>query len=76
VFWNSRKTSVTISAELHKKIALTCPPIGHEPGEVVRIRSLYRPEGGFEKPARRRGAYASGKYRELDSSERPICTLT
>jgi hypothetical protein len=34
-----RKTSMTISAELHRSIERTCTPIIDDPGEVVGLRS-------------------------------------
>ena len=37
--WLSRKTSMTISAELHRSIERTCTPIMEDPGEVVDVRS-------------------------------------
>lgn len=44
-----RKCSVTISAELHEKIARSCEPVDQTPSEVVCVRSP-RTKFSAEKP--------------------------
>jgi hypothetical protein len=38
VFWKIRKNSVTISAEMHEKIAAGCERINEVPSAVLRYR--------------------------------------
>lgn len=45
MFWKFRKSSVTITAELHEKIARSCKPIEQVPSEVVRVRALQKTRG-------------------------------
>lgn len=40
MFWKFRKRSITISAELHEKLAQTCEPIDEVPSSVVRVRPV------------------------------------
>jgi hypothetical protein len=42
VFWKFRKQSITISAELHEKLAQTCEPIEEVPSAVLRVRRVKR----------------------------------
>jgi hypothetical protein len=43
MFWKSRASNFTISAELHEKILRTCPPIEHDSCEIVSLRSRRQP---------------------------------
>lgn len=40
MFWKPRKSSLTISAELHEKLVRSCEPIDGVDSEVVRVRSI------------------------------------
>jgi len=40
VLWRSRKSGLTIPAELHEKLSRVCQPIDQVPSEVLRIRMI------------------------------------
>ena len=40
MFWNSRKSSITVSRELHDRVARSCVPIVDSTSEVVAVRRL------------------------------------
>ncbi len=40
MFWNRRKSSITITAELHEKLARTSQPIQEVDSEVICVRSV------------------------------------
>ncbi len=60
MFWKSRTSSVTISAELHDKILRTCTPIGEDFGEIVAVRVNTRA--------------ANVKTGAKSRSDAPVCT--
>jgi len=39
VFWKTRASSCTISAELHDKILRTCTPIEEDFSEIISVRT-------------------------------------
>ena len=40
MFWKLRKSSITIPAELHEKLARTCQPIQQVDSEVICVRTF------------------------------------
>jgi hypothetical protein len=40
MFWKPRKSSLTIRAELHDRLARSCEPINGVDSEVLRVRSV------------------------------------
>ena len=40
VLWRSRKSALTIPAELHEKLSRLCHPIDQVPSEVLRVRMI------------------------------------
>jgi hypothetical protein len=48
MFWRSRKKTLTISAELHEKIARSCEDLNEFPCEVSGVRTVRRNDRGKE----------------------------
>jgi len=40
VLWRSRKSGLTIPAELHEKLSRVCQPVDQAPSEVLRVRMI------------------------------------
>jgi hypothetical protein len=50
MFWRSQKKTLTISTELHEKIARSCKDLNEFPGEVIGVRTVRR--NGRDKETR------------------------
>jgi hypothetical protein len=40
MFWKPRKSSLTISVEMHERLVRSCEPINGVDSEVLRVRSV------------------------------------